>query len=123
MTEPTLYGGWRRSHTMGIGALNTPQTFIVVSAALVNPLGVALGNLATLLLTLPITLTVIVLAVWQRHGMPLLSYVIGMARWRLAHTRGETTYRGHFYRCPKRWTPGAWPRPPCWFAPKSGRGR
>ncbi|MER6845810.1 SCO6880 family protein [Streptomyces platensis] len=101
MSDPTLYGGWRRTHTLGIGTLNTSQTFILVGAVLVNLVGIVIAGLPALPLTLPISLTVIVLAVWQRHGMPLLSYATGMLRWRLAAARGETSYRGHFLPVPE----------------------
>ncbi|MGW1839631.1 SCO6880 family protein [Streptomyces sp. NPDC002067] len=101
MSETTLYGGWRRSQTMPFGNLTGPQLVLLVGAVLVNPMGVLFWELPTLLVTLPISLTVIVLTLWQRHGMPLLSYVVGMMRWRLARTRGETSYRGHFLPVPE----------------------
>lgn len=97
-----LYGGWRRSKSMGIFSLNTPQTVVVV-AALLSPILVIVvgGPLATLAVTIPIALTVVTLTVWQRHGMPLMAYVIGRARWSLANMRGETSYRAVFLPSPE----------------------
>ncbi|WP_438297938.1 SCO6880 family protein [Streptomyces sp. HUAS TT7] len=101
-TEQPLYGGWRRSRTMGIASLNTSQTIIVVGAMLIPIMVVAFGaSPSTLLVTAPIALVVIVLAVWQRHGMPLMSYVVGRIRWQLAHLRGETSYRSVFLPSPE----------------------
>ncbi|MER7952326.1 SCO6880 family protein [Streptomyces sp. NPDC096079] len=100
-TQP-LYGGWRRSKTMGIGTLNTGQTAVVVLALLAPILLIVVGgSLATLAVTVPVALAVIALTVWQRHGMPLMSYVIGRARWSLAHMRGETSYRSVFLPSPE----------------------
>ncbi|WP_329151259.1 hypothetical protein OG275_38125 (plasmid) [Streptomyces niveus] len=101
-TEQPLYGGWRRSRTLGIGSLSTGQTVIVVGAmlapiALVN-MG---GGLSSLTVTVPVALAVIALAVWQRHGMPLMSYVIGLGRWKMADLRGETSYRSLFLPAPE----------------------
>ncbi|MEU0670886.1 SCO6880 family protein [Streptomyces lavendulocolor] len=100
-TQP-LYGGWRRSKSMGIATLNTPQTVIFVASALAPLLVIILGgSLATLPVTIPVALTVIALTVWQRHGMPLMSYVLGRARWSLANMRGETSYRSVFLPAPE----------------------
>ncbi|WP_326655668.1 SCO6880 family protein [Streptomyces sp. NBC_01750] len=97
-----LYGGWRRSKSMGIASLNTPQTVIVVGALLAPILLIVMGgSIATLPVTIPIALTVIALTVWQRHGMPLMSYVIGRARWSWGHMRGETSYRSVFLPSPE----------------------
>ncbi|MFD5372091.1 SCO6880 family protein [Streptomyces sp. NPDC127103] len=97
-----LYGGWRRSKSMGIATLNTSQTMVVVGALLAPILIIVVGgSLGTLTVTVPIALTVIALTVWQRHGMPLMSYVIGRARWSLAHMRGETSYRSVFLPSPE----------------------
>ncbi|BDT39695.1 MULTISPECIES: SCO6880 family protein [Streptomyces] len=102
MSETQLYGGWRRSKSMGIGTLNTGQTVIVVGT-LLAPLVVIIvgGPVSTLAVTLPVALVVIALTIWQRHGMPLMSYVIGRARWSLANFRGETSYRSVFLPAPE----------------------
>ncbi|WP_435137784.1 SCO6880 family protein [Actinacidiphila sp. bgisy144] len=96
-----LYGGWRRSRTLGIGHLNTGQTAIVVLSILLPIFIANFGGMATLGITLPLALVVIVLAVWQRHGMPLLDLAIGRARWQWAATRGETSYRGIYQPHPR----------------------
>ncbi|MGW1666177.1 SCO6880 family protein [Streptomyces microflavus] len=96
-----LYGGWRRSKSMGIATLNTSQTVIFVAATLAPLMIIIVGGpLATLTFTIPLALGVITLTVWQRHGMPLMSYVIGRARWSLANLRGETSYRSVFLPAP-----------------------
>lgn len=100
--EQPLYGGWRRSRTMGIGSLTGAQTAIVVGALLAPIMIVTFGaSLATLLVTVPVALAVIALTVWQRHGMPLLSYVTTRLRWQLAGMRGETSYRSVFLPSPE----------------------
>ncbi|MGW3091658.1 SCO6880 family protein [Streptomyces sp. NPDC001108] len=97
-----LYGGWRRSKSMGIMSLNAPQTVIVVGALLAPVLVIILGgSITTLGATVPLSLVVITLTVWQRHGMPLLSYVTARARWSLGHMRGETSYRSVFLPSPE----------------------
>ncbi|GAA2105640.1 hypothetical protein GCM10009801_81840 [Streptomyces albiaxialis] len=99
--EPELYGGWRRSYSLGIATLNTSQTVIVVSTAMVVILSVAFGGVAPLLVTLPIGLVVVTLTVWQRHGMPLLTLLGARLRWQLASWRGETSYRQQFQAAPQ----------------------
>ncbi|MDX2841033.1 hypothetical protein PV377_18990 [Streptomyces ipomoeae] len=97
-----LYGGWRRSKSMGIWSLNTPQTVIAVGAMLTPILLLVVGgSIATLSVTVPLALVVITLTVWQRHGMPLMSYVIGRARWSWGQMRGETSYRSVFLPSPE----------------------
>ncbi|MCX4808975.1 hypothetical protein OG594_46845 [Streptomyces sp. NBC_01214] len=101
-TQQPLYGGWRRSKSMGIATLNSGQTVVVVGAMLTPIMVIILGGpLSTLAVTVPIALTVIILTVWQRHGMPLMSYAIGRARWSLANMRGETSYRSVFLPSPE----------------------
>ena len=107
ITQPTsetkgLYGGWRRSRTLGIGHLTTGQTIIVVGA-IVTPVFIVNvgGGMASLVFTLPIALVVMALAIWQRHGMPLMTYVVGRARWKLAAMRSETSYRSVFLPAPE----------------------
>ncbi|OII64308.1 hypothetical protein BJP40_00110 [Streptomyces sp. CC53] len=102
-TDPQpLYGGWRRSRSMGIWSLNTPQTVIAVGAMLTPIMLIVLGgSISTLAVTVPLALVVIALTVWQRHGMPLMSYVIGRARWSWGHMRGETSYRSVFLPSPE----------------------
>ncbi|MGW1767191.1 SCO6880 family protein [Streptomyces sp. NPDC002073] len=97
-----LYGGWRRSKSMGIATLNSSQTMSVV-AAMLGPIVVIIvgGPLGSLTVTVPIALTVIILTVWQRHGMPLMSYAVGRVRWSLANLRGETSYRSVFLPSPE----------------------
>ncbi|MCY0961814.1 SCO6880 family protein [Streptomyces sp. H27-H5] len=100
-TQP-LYGGWRRSKSMGIAALNSTQTVVVVGSMLTPIMVLILGGpLSTLAVTVPVALAVILLTVWQRHGMPLMSYAIGRARWTLANMRGETSYRSVFLPSPE----------------------
>lgn len=98
---PRLYGGWRRSRTLGIGHLNTGQTAILVVSILLPIFIANFSGLGTLLVTAPLAVVVIVLALWQRHGMPLLDLALGRARWQWAAWRGETSYRGLYLPHPK----------------------
>ena len=67
---PRMYGGWRRARGLGVGGLDTGQTVIVVCAVLV-PIGIAdISGLGSLPVTLPVAVAIVVLTVWQRHGMP-----------------------------------------------------
>uniref|UniRef100_UPI002F90A24E SCO6880 family protein n=1 Tax=Streptomyces albidoflavus TaxID=1886 RepID=UPI002F90A24E len=101
-TNQPLYGGWRRSRSMGIWSLNTPQTVIAMGAMLTPILLLVVGGSpSTLVVTGPLALVVIVLTVVQRHGMPLMSYAVGRARWSWAHMRGETSYRSVFLPAPE----------------------
>jgi hypothetical protein len=89
-----MYGGWRRAKGLGIGGLGPSQTVIVVGAMLV-PIGIVnLNGLRSLLFSLPVSMTVITVTVWQRHGVPLLDLAVAWARWTWGAWRGETTYRG-----------------------------
>ena len=88
------YGGWRRSHSMGVGSLDTRQSVaLVVAGALPVVLFafrayyLAGAALLAALLALPLLLI-------RRHGVLLLDAVLGWARWSIAHRRGETAYRG-----------------------------
>ncbi|WP_406300040.1 hypothetical protein OG948_33270 [Embleya sp. NBC_00888] len=99
-SSPRLYGGWRRSRTLGVAHLNGVQTVICVGAVMVPVFLASFVGLATLLVSLPIAALVGGLAVWQRHGMPLLSLATARVRWKLAASRGETTYRGLYLRHP-----------------------
>ncbi|MFF4709589.1 SCO6880 family protein [Streptomyces sp. NPDC001297] len=98
---PRLYGGWRRSRSLGIGLLNGGQTLIVVGSVLVPIFIANFAGLRTLLVSVPVALVVIVLACWQWHGMPLLDLAVGRARWQWAAWRGETSYRGLYLPHPK----------------------
>ncbi|WP_051838646.1 SCO6880 family protein [Streptomyces sp. NRRL WC-3742] len=100
-TPARLYGGWRKSKTMGIGLLNTGQTVIVVVAILLPIFIVNAAGMTTLVVTVPVALVVIALACWQRHGMPLLDLAVGRVRWQWAHWRGETSYRGLYLPHPR----------------------
>ncbi|MFI9203737.1 SCO6880 family protein [Streptomyces sp. NPDC053048] len=99
--EPKLYGGWRRSRTMGIGHLNTGQTAVVVVSLIVPILLLNIAGMGTLPVTIPVALVVMVLTVWQRHGTPLLSFLGARLRWQWANWRGETSYRGQFLVSPQ----------------------
>ncbi|MEV6672864.1 SCO6880 family protein [Streptomyces sp. NPDC051162] len=101
MSEPRLYGGWRRSRTLGIGHLNGAQTGVVVMALIVPIIVLNVAGLSTLAVTVPFALVVMVLTVWQRHGTPLLSFVAARLRWQWAAYRGETSYRGQFLASPQ----------------------
>jgi len=96
-----MYGGWRRSKGLGIGGLGTGQTLIVIGATLVPVLFVNTQGLGSLLVTLPLALTVIAVAVWQRHGMPVLDLAVGRIRWEWGRWRSETTYRALVLRHPR----------------------
>ncbi|WP_051801776.1 SCO6880 family protein [Streptomyces sp. NRRL F-525] len=96
-----LYGGWRRSRSLGIGLLNGGQTVVIVAAILVPIFFANLLGLRTLLVSVPLALVVIVLACWQRHGMPLLDLAVGRMRWQWAAWRAETSYRGLYQPHPK----------------------
>ncbi|MFQ6199138.1 SCO6880 family protein [Streptomyces sp. NPDC000405] len=100
-TEPKLYGGWRRSRTLGIGHLNGAQTAVVVLALILPIILLNVGGLGTLPVTVPLALMVMVLTVWQRHGTPLLSFVAARLRWQWATYRGETSFRGQFLASPQ----------------------
>ncbi|MFD0409951.1 SCO6880 family protein [Kitasatospora sp. NPDC127116] len=100
-TPARLYGGWRRSKSMGIGLLTTGQTVIFV-VGLLGPVFLAnFAGLGTLVVSVPVGMVVLVLACWQRHGMPLLDLLVGRARWQWAHWRAETSYRGLYLPHPK----------------------
>ena len=103
MTAPGqgLYGGWRRSTSVGIGTLNTGPTLVLIAAVIVPILLVAVTGPATLLFTGPVAVVLIALVVSRRHGMPLLSYFAGRARWQLAAWRGETDYRAPYLAAPQ----------------------
>ncbi|MFI2077676.1 SCO6880 family protein [Streptomyces triculaminicus] len=100
-TEPRLYGGWRRSRTMGIGHLNSGQTGVVVVSLIVPIILLNVAGMGTLPVTVPLALGVMVLTVWQRHGTPLLSFLGARLRWQWAAYRGETSYRGQFLASPQ----------------------
>ena len=100
--ETQMYGGWRRSYTLGIGTLNTAQTVVVVATVLVIIGSVVVGGgIGSLLVTLPVGLVVVLLTVWQREGTPVLSLVTARLRWQVATWRGETSYRAHFLPAPQ----------------------
>lgn len=98
---PRMYSGWRRSRGLGIGGLGTGQTMVVVAAVLV-PIAVGdVSGVRSLLATLPVAAVIVTLAVWQRHGMPLMDLALGRARWWWASWRGETRYQGMALRHPQ----------------------
>ncbi len=99
--QTQLYGGWRRSRSMGIGMLNTTQTGIVVGCVLLPLLAGNTLGWSTLPVTAPIAVVVTILACWQVHGMPLLDLAAARFRWQIASFRGETSFRGQFLQHPK----------------------
>lgn len=96
-----LYGGWRRSTSVGIGSLDTGPTITLVAAVVVPVLLAAVVGPGTLLVTGPVGAVLVALAVWRRHGMPVLSFLAGRVRWKLAAVRGETDYRAPFLAAPQ----------------------
>ena len=96
-----LYGGWRRSTSVGIGSLNTGPTVTLVASIVLPVLLAAVAGPATLLATGPVGAVLIALVVWRRHGMPVLSYLTGRVRWQLAAMRGETEYRAPWLPAPQ----------------------
>ncbi|MEV4437896.1 SCO6880 family protein [Streptomyces sp. NPDC049577] len=99
--DPMLYGGWRRSRTLGIGHLNGAQTAVVVVSLIVPIIVLNTAGLGTLPVTVPLALVIMALTVWQRHGTPLLSFLAARLRWQWATMRGETSFRGQFLASPQ----------------------
>src|SRR4051812_33876875 len=96
-----MYGGGRRSKGLGIGGPGTGQALIVIGAGPGPVLFVNTQGLGSLLVTLPVALTVITVAVWQRHGMPVLDLAVARIRWEWGRWRSETTYRALVLRHPR----------------------
>jgi len=96
-----LYGGWRRSRTLGIAHLSTGQTAVVVLSVLGPLLMVNIAGFSSLLTTVPLALVLIALTLWQVHGMPLLHLALARGRWQWATWRGETSYRALFQPHPR----------------------
>lgn len=85
--------GFRMRQSFGYGGLSRTGTILAVLVLLFDGL---LGTRApaTLLVTIPVTLFVALLAVTRRHGMPLLSYGWARFSWR----RAEHSDAAHFRR-------------------------
>lgn len=96
-----LYGGWRRSTGIGIGSLSGAETMAVVCAVVAPILLVAVAGPVTLVATGPVAVALIILVAWRKHGVPMLSYLAGRARWQLAAWRGETDYRAPWLPAPQ----------------------
>jgi hypothetical protein len=92
-----LYGGWRRSRSVGLGSLDSRQTVMVVVAALA-PIGTAAvrGLVDAAVVSVP-ALVVASLAVARRDGGLVLDLVVARLRWQIASWRGQTLYRGQVF--------------------------
>ncbi|MGQ0625606.1 MAG: SCO6880 family protein [Sporichthyaceae bacterium] len=89
------YGGWRRTRGIGLGGLDSRSTVVVVgSLAVVTVLVATAGVGAALVAAVPAALAG-ALCIWRRDGVALLDYTTAAARFRVARSRGETSYRGH----------------------------
>jgi hypothetical protein len=97
-TETTpiqTYGGWRRSRGLGVGSLDTRQT-VAMMLAVGGTTGVtAVFGMGAGLLALPFVVAVLAVCLWRRDGILLLDYASAALSYRLARSRGETSYRGH----------------------------
>ena len=88
------YGGWRRSHGIGLGNLDTRQTVAVVGSIFLVVLASAVvGPQAVVVLGAPL-LVVVAVSLWRRDGVLLLDYLHGWVGFHTARLRGETSYRG-----------------------------
>ncbi|MCI0690049.1 MAG: hypothetical protein L0Y54_22860 [Sporichthyaceae bacterium] len=89
-----VYGGWRRTRSLGLGKLDARQTAVVLAAVL-PPLGaIAMGahKVALVLGVVGGIAAVVVCAQWG--GVVLIDAAIAHSRWRFAALRGETSFAG-----------------------------
>jgi hypothetical protein len=88
------YGGWRRSRSVGIGSLDTRQSAAVALGALIPLLLYAIGAWQPAVLVVLVDVVVLPLLMIRRGGVLLLDAALAAARWRRAHRRGQSAYRG-----------------------------
>ncbi len=93
-SEIRTYGGWRRARGIGVGKLDTRQTFAFLLLAGAVTMSIAVGGLRVGALVLAAATVVMALLVWRRDGILLLDYATDGLRYRRARARGETSYRG-----------------------------
>lgn len=89
------YGGWRRSRGLGVGSLDTRQTVAMMLAVGGMTFVVAVFGTGAGLVLLPFVVAVVVVCVWRHDGILLLDYASAALSFRMARSRGETSYRGH----------------------------
>ncbi|WP_152520916.1 SCO6880 family protein [Nocardiopsis halophila] len=91
------YGGWRRARSVGIGALDSRQTALLVGS-LVGPLMVAWLTTTTVLFVLaPLGLAGAVAAMWMREGVWVVDLALARARFEASRMAGETAYRAQVW--------------------------
>ncbi|MEU8779213.1 SCO6880 family protein [Streptomyces sp. NPDC048606] len=90
--DTLMVEGFRARRSFGLGGLSKGATITAALVLLLDGL-IATRAPATLLLTLPVTLTVFALAAARRHGMPALSYYWARLAWRRAARFDVTAYR------------------------------
>lgn len=124
-TDVRTYGGWRRSRSLGLGSLDTRQTIMLLSAALVPLLAGLLIDMPVALALAPAGIIVAVLSVARRGGVLLLDAGLAWARWRWADWRTQTIVVGRMVTpIPQRWDlPGVLAPTRLLDAEDPGRGR
>ncbi|MFE3455899.1 SCO6880 family protein [Nocardiopsis aegyptia] len=96
MSTP-LYGGWRRSRSLGIGNLNGRQT-VMLAVAVAVPLMVAtLTDLTTTLAVVPAALLLALGAILVVRGVWVVDLALAAAGFYLARMRGQTSYRAQMW--------------------------
>lgn len=84
--------GFRIRRSFGFGNMSKGATIAVAGALAADGI-IATSSPATLLLTVPVTLTAAGLAAARRHGMPALAYYWAKTAWRRANSSNAAAYR------------------------------
>lgn len=84
--------GFRQRRSFGFGNLSKSATMIGAGVLAFDAL-LATTHPGSLLVTVPVTLSVLGLAAASRHGMPALSYYRARVAWKLATRAESTNYR------------------------------
>ncbi|MGW2724870.1 SCO6880 family protein [Streptomyces sp. NPDC001492] len=90
-SQVRLYGGWRKSRSIGLGNLTPTQTAIVL-VAVVGVITAAAISFRLVLFAAPAAAVVIAITMARWNGVPLVDAVVHSSRWRAGRRAGQTTY-------------------------------
>jgi hypothetical protein len=104
VSAPRSYGGWRRSHSIGIGSLDTRQSIMLMAAIMIPLLsGMILGISFAVYLLAPAAIAA-ALAVARRDGVLVMDILRAWTAWRWAEWRTHTIYLGQVFQpVPHHW--------------------
>lgn len=86
-----LYGGWRKSRSIGLGNL-TPTQSTIVLVAVVGVITAAAVSMRLTLFVAPAALVVIGVTMARWNGIPLVDAVVHSSRWRAGRRAEQTLY-------------------------------